>query len=189
MKTSTPRKPVPLATTTPLTDVARAAAASLGQCAAFLRTLPERAYTTPCPTLMNSTIGQHVRHCLDHYSALFAPGAASAIDYDHRDRGTPVETSPDSAQRVIADVLDRLAECTEDALARPARVRVMLTADGAEAALDSTAARELAFATHHATHHYAMIASIAQTLGHAPPAGFGKAPSTLHDESTRRVAR
>ena len=61
-------------------------------------------------------------------------------------------------------------------------VRVMVSAEGAEASLGSTLARELAFAVHHAVHHNAMIASIAGELGIACPAGFGKAPSTANHE-------
>lgn len=189
MATSTSRTSIRVEQPAPLLDVARAAAASLTQCADFLATLPDPAYTTPCPALMHSTIGQHVRHCLDHYTACFAALEGREIDYDHRDRGTPVETCRDTARRVVSDVLDRLAELTPEALARPARVRVMLTADGALASLDSTAARELAFATHHAVHHHAMMAAIAGTLGLTPPAGFGTAPSTLQDQARRPGAR
>jgi hypothetical protein len=49
--------------------------------------------------------------------------------------------------------------------------------------LGSTLARELAFASHHAIHHHAMMKAIAQEHGQAAESGFGVAPSTLNHES------
>jgi hypothetical protein len=60
----------------------------------------------------------------------------------------------------------------------------MLSGEGDEAELTSTFAREVAFATHHAIHHNAMIAAIAASFGVTIPAGFGKAPSTVNHERT-----
>jgi hypothetical protein len=62
----------------------------------------------------------------------------------------------------------------------------MLTSDGVDAELGSTLGRELAFATHHAVHHHAMLGAIAAELGVATPPEFGKAPSTIrHERDTR----
>lgn len=167
-----------------LSRVASCADALLAQCRDFI--LASRGvFTTPCPSLMNSTIGQHLRHNLDHFSA--AIGAftdASPIDYDHRARGTPVESDPDEALRVVDSLRARLADRMDEPVAdAPVTVRVMLTAGGEEAALRSTLSRELAFASHHAVHHHAMMAAIAHAHGVPVPPGFGKAPSTLNHES------
>ncbi|MGP1309857.1 MAG: hypothetical protein ACTS27_06645 [Phycisphaerales bacterium] len=145
-------------------------------------------YAAPCASMFNGTIGAHLRHNLDHFGA--ALGACSRpetlIDYDHRERGTPVESEPDAAIEVIdalrarlRDLLDGRGEDHE------VSVRMMLTAGGEEAALRSTLTRELAFAAHHAVHHHAMMAAIAHAHGLTIPAGFGKAPSTLNHESGR----
>jgi hypothetical protein len=142
-------------------------------------------FTTPCASMMNGTIGAHLRHNLDHFAA--AIGAfddASPIDYDHRARGTPVESDPDAAIGVIDALRARLAELPFDgAHEREVVVRMMVTSGGDEAALRSTPARELAFAAHHAIHHHAMMAAIGIAHGLTIPQGFGKAPSTLNHES------
>ena len=162
---------------------AAAAAAVLRQCAAFVRTLPDGCYATPCDALMGSTIGQHLRHSVDHVSAILAGMDAGVIDYDHRDRGVPIETDADLAVRTLEDLSARLAGVDSAAAATPVKVRVMLTSDGTTTDLETTVGRELAFAAHHETHHHAMMSAIAGLQGHEAPAGFGVAPSTLSFES------
>ncbi len=126
--------------------------------------------------LSGSTIGQHVRHSLDHFSAVLDPIEPGVIDYDHRERDTPVEHDPLAARSSIEQLIRQLRVVRAPSAA--VRVRVMLSADGRESLLTSTIERELAFATHHAIHHHAMIAAIARTLQLDVPAGFGVAPST-----------
>ncbi len=169
--------------------VALAACATLQQCAAFVETLTDAVYTTPSVRIAGSTIGQHVRHALDHFAAAAGALDGQAIDYDHRDRDTPVERDRQEALRQIRAIQSTLGSVGADATMAVVRVRVMISGAGDEATLDSTFGRELAFASHHAIHHHAMIASIAREHGVEPPQGFGKAPSTLHHEESRTDAR
>ncbi|MEC9372793.1 MAG: DinB family protein, partial [Planctomycetota bacterium] len=167
-------------------EVALAASAVLEQCAGFLDALPDADYARASRSMMGSTIGQHVRHAIDHFNAALACLEDDiAIDYDHRARRTPVENDRAEGARVAARLAESLASVSDADAARSVRVRVMLSGDGREAELYSTLARELAFAAHHAVHHHAMIAAIAAEFGHTPPAGFGKAPSTLNYEQSR----
>lgn len=175
---------IELKPTDDLRRVASCADALLAQSRAFVEHA-RGCFSSPCAAMMNGSIGAHLRHNLDHFAA--AIGAfddASPIDYDHRARGTPVESDPDAAIGVIDALRARLAELTLDgAPDRDVVVRMMITSGGDEAALRSTLARELAFAAHHATHHHAMMAAIGMAHGLAIPQGFGKAPSTLNHES------
>lgn len=179
----------PLIEPKPADDLRRVIACAdslLAQAREFVDRCRER-FASPCAAMMNGTIGAHLRHNLDHFgAAIVAATDPSPIDYDHRARGTPVETDPDAALAVIDDLRARLASMREsvpdDA---PVTVRMMLSSDGDEAWLRSTVARELAFAAHHALHHHAMMAAIAHAHGLGVPAGFGKAPSTLHHEANR----
>ena len=159
-----------------------AATRSLESCAEFLGDLDQTSYTRPCARLFHSTIGQHVRHSIDHFAAVAASLGGAAIDYDHRQRDTPEERDAASALVAIRSLMSRLDALSGDHLAAPVRVRLMVSAEGGEAELGSTFGRELAFATHHATHHFAMIASIAGEWNIQAPVGFGKAPSTVHHE-------
>lgn len=161
---------------------AAAADAVLAATANFLDTAGDDVYTRPCAAFHSGTIGQHVRHLLDHVAAALAGVGGSEIDYDHRRRDTPIETSRSAALREIESRRAEARGVTPAVAHRPAAVRVMLSAEGAEAVLGSTIGRELAFATHHAIHHHAMISAIAGAFGLTPPPGFGKAPATLRHE-------
>jgi hypothetical protein len=160
--------------------------ALLDQCAGFLTPIDRSAYTTPSPVLFGGTIGQHVRHSLDHFAAALTALDGATIDYDHRERGTSIETDPGAALDQITQMRGTLAGLAACDVLRAVRVRVMLSAEGEEAEIDSTLERELAFATHHAIHHNAMIAAISVEMKRPVPAGFGKAPSTLQYERTPR---
>ncbi len=168
-----------------LRRIAACADSLLAQSRDFVE-LAREGYTAPCAAMMNGTIGAHLRHNLDHFgAAINAADDDSPIDYDHRARGTPVETDPDAAIAVIDELRARLSALrTTGRNDRPVAVRMMLTVGGDEAQLRSTLARELAFAAHHALHHHAMMAAIAFAHGMSVPQGFGKAPSTLNHEST-----
>jgi len=169
-----------------LPNVARAAGAVLDQCAGFLRELSDEQYSASCARMMDASIGKHVRHVLDHFSSALTAIEGETIDYDTRDRGTAIECRREEALRLADSLAGTLEVLTEPDAARPVRVRVMLSGEGDEAELASTLGRELAFASHHAVHHYAMIRAIAADLGLEAPEEFGKAPSTISHERSAR---
>ena len=177
--------------TSGLSPVADAGVALLRQCEQFVRHMTgeagESRYCAVSRVLPGGTIGKHLRHCLDHYrAALDGYERGEAIDYDHRDRDVPMETIPGEALGAIEEIAARLSEVSGAALQSPVRVRVMVNGNGEEVELSSTLGRELAFATHHAVHHQAMMGAIAAEFGVRPAADFGKAPSTVHHERGRR---
>ena len=171
------------------TPVTAAGMALLEQCGAFVSTVgaADGRYAATSSVLPGGTIGKHVRHCLDHYrAALEGFDTGSPIDYDRRERNVPMETAPSAALEAIGTLRDRLCSLDEPTLGSPVRVRVMLSGDGQEAELDSTLGRELAFATHHAIHHHAMMGAIAAEFGIRVGPEFGKAPSTINHERSGR---
>ena len=171
----------------PLQAVPAAAVALLEQCAAFIRQTSDDAYRGESRALAGGTIGKHVRHLLDHYRALLDPSVAAgtAIDYDHRERNVPMETDRSAALGAIDELRGRVSAMGELDLARRVRVRVMVAGDGTESVLDSTLGRELAFASHHAVHHHAMIKAIGAEHGMTAGAAFGLAPSTINYQAAR----
>lgn len=176
--TRTPTRPDPRAPRGH--PVVGAADAVLAQCAAFVDRVPDEAYAADSTLMPGGTLGKHTRHLLDHFVAILAAlNDASVIDYDHRARCVPMETQRREALRTIALLRERLAAQTDASLAGAVTVRVMLSGDGVEADLGSTLARELAFATHHAIHHHAMIKTIASEFGVRCEEAFGMAPSTI----------
>lgn len=134
--------------------------------------------------MMRGTIGKHTRHSLDHFAAALSGFGrhAEEIDYDHRQREVPMETSRAAAISAIRAMNDSLVSIGPEADGQPVRVRLMLSGDGALGAFTSTLGRELAFAAHHALHHHAMMRVIADEFGVVCPPDFGKAPSTVHFE-------
>ncbi|TVQ63274.1 MAG: hypothetical protein EA378_03030 [Phycisphaerales bacterium] len=163
-------------------SVALAAASTLAQCGALVRSASPEAYGAPSAILPGGTIGKHVRHTVDHYRAIVDREAGACIDYDRRERDVPMETEREAAIAEIEQLVGVVRGLDGAALAAPVRVRVMLTGDGGEAELESTVGREIAFAAHHAVHHQAMLRAIAVEHGVEAPAGFGKAPSTMEYE-------
>lgn len=161
---------------------AAGASAMLEQCVELLERLSPDLYTRPSDTMFGASIGQHVRHSIDHFGAAIEADAET-IDYDHRDRGTPIERDVAAAIARCHDLRDKalaIEPCCDD---ERVTIRVMLASDGNTTDLRTTRAREIAFAMHHAIHHNAMIAVIAREFGIPVPDGFGKAPSTLEFEA------
>ena len=148
--------------------------------------LTDEQYTRVPDEFVSSSIGQHFRHILDLYQAVLQPtrlcgtGAEPppVLDYDQRRRGSSIETCRQSAideMRAIRRELKRRASDPDQRVG----VRTEVCLDTARPiALDSTLARELAFASCHATHHYALAAVIAKLQGVKPDSTIGLAPAT-----------
>lgn len=163
--------------------VAASALALLEQCDELLNRVDDHAYVQPCDLIGGSTIGQHMRHTLDHYAAISVANAAEPIDYDHRVRGGDVETNRNAARACIENIASFVRTLEPENMDNDVSIRIMVSSDGELTDARSTLVRELAFATHHAIHHNAMIASIARTANLNLSPDFGKAPSTVNYES------
>lgn len=151
----------------------------LRQLAEVVRALSDEQYQTKPVGVVSSHVGAHVRHCLDHADALLLGVERDEVNYDHRQRGTDVETSRTAA-------LDAIHRQERLLLAFPAGCedrRLTLTAlvcsSHPPVEVVTTVGRELAFVLSHTVHHNALIAVMAQTLGVPIPDRFGYAPSTL----------
>jgi hypothetical protein len=127
---------------------------------------------------VSGSIGEHVRHCLDHVSALLTADPAATLSYDRRHRGTAVETEPSSAIRQIVECRRVLDTWGGRSLDEPIRVSSLIDASGETVTGWSTLGRELAFVMSHTIHHQALIAVLLAIRGHGVPHRFGYAPST-----------
>jgi uncharacterized damage-inducible protein DinB len=143
----------------------------------LLRDLPDGAYTRVPPNA-GSTIGQHIRHILDHYVSLMG-AEAEVVDYDRRHRGSSIETDVAQARAQIAELLAWTQKLDEAALERPITVVCEVSLCRTERAqVGSTLGRELMFLSSHMVHHQAIVAMIAQALSVPVEAGLGLAPAT-----------
>jgi len=127
---------------------------------------------------VSGSIGEHVRHCLDHIGALVAATAAKPLSYDRRERGSAVERDPAEALRLIMRLKSAVDRWGERTLDEPLCVTSMLTAGGEAVTGWSTLGRELAFVSSHTIHHEAMIAVLLSLAGVEIPDRLGFAPTT-----------
>jgi uncharacterized damage-inducible protein DinB len=154
----------------------------LDQIGALLLEIPEHIYTAPVESHVSGTLGQHVRHCLDHVSALLSAEPATTLSYDRRRRGTSVESDGAAALQQILRLKSALERWSARSLDEPIRVSSTIDSSGASIAGWSTLGRELAFVLSHTIHHQATMAAVLALHGIAVPAGFGYAPSTPRPE-------
>ena len=163
-----------------MTSDLAAALSLLDQTADLSREIEEKAWTTPCDRFRDSTLGQHVRHCLEHFEALLSITPDGDLDYDHRRRDASIENFPQAAYDRSRDLGKRLAEMGETyGPTHTINVRTSCSCDGEVSAQVSSFGRELQFLVSHTVHHFAIIAAICNGQGIDLPENFGVAPSTL----------
>jgi hypothetical protein len=150
----------------------------LDQLSALLLEIPPSVYTAPIDSRVSGTVGEHVRHCLDHVSALVSADPSTTLSYDRRQRGTAVESDPGAALQQILRLKAALERWPARSLDEPVRVSSAIDPAGASIAGWSTLGRELAFVLSHTIHHQATIAAVLALHGVGVADGFGYAPST-----------
>ena len=152
---------------------------ALEDLASVVAGLSRRAYRARVFPNASGSIGEHVRHCLDHVAALVSADPSACLSYDHRERGTGVEIDPVQALRCIQLLRITVAVGRwSTRLDEPICVISTVAHGGVLLSGMSTLGRELAFVLNHTIHHQAMIGLLATLLAGDVPDGFGFAPST-----------
>ena len=151
----------------------------LNQGEVLLSELGDEIYARKLPTAFNASIGGHYRHCLDHFRSLLDAASRGSLNYDHRERGTPVETdrfAALNATRALREAYEQLpAACLKQQI--EVTCKTSYEATGSQTS-GSTVGREIMYVVAHAVHHYALIGIMGGLMGLKMPAGFGVAPST-----------
>jgi hypothetical protein len=147
-----------------------------GQLKLVLEQLNPEDYAAPNVTLINATIGQHVRHIIELFQALQQGYAGGVIDYDGRPRNQLIETQPLHAIACI-DALETSLQMPD----KPLLLMVEASAENATPiALQSNYHRELLYNIEHAVHHMAIIKMGLQSARDIVlPPSFGLAVSTI----------
>jgi len=163
-------------------DLVGAVCASLATLAEHVHLLNAEAYRESVPELAGASIGQHIRHCLDHYVTL-ANGLKDArfdFDYDDRERASDIECDRDCAVALARELLLELRPLLASAdLTMTVHVRTASSSRGKVAWQSSSLGRELQFVVSHTTHHAAMVATSCRVRDLPVAPEHGVAPSTL----------
>jgi hypothetical protein len=153
---------------------------TLQQGETLLAEISDAAYTQKVPVAFNASIGGHYRHCLDHFRTLLDAATAGDLNYDHRERGTLVESDRFAALNVTRELREGYEQLDPIFLSRPLAVtcKTSYSTSGSQVS-PSTVGREIMYSVAHAVHHYALIGVMGGIMGLQMPPGFGVAPSTL----------
>ena len=135
------------------------------------------------------SVGKHVRHIIDHYTAFLAGAEQDqcwVLDYEHREREAILECSGQAAADRLQQIKAQLNDCCTLHAGQPVFVDYP-TANGM-AGFGASIGRELAFLTSHTVHHLAVVALLAEQLNYETGPEFGVHPSTLRYWEQQRAA-
>ena len=140
----------------------------------FVSGLTPIVYAGKCESVFSSTIGQHLRHCIEHYDELLlAHTECRDVNYETRPRDLLLETNPAEALRRLSATTTALGALGTT----PSSLKILDT--GCSCPSESSIERELQYLVSHTVHHFAIIAIIAKHFDVAVPENFGVAPSTI----------
>lgn len=157
---------------------------TLEQGEALLTRLSDEEYTRQVAVAFNASIGGHYRHCFDHFRTLLDAAIQDDLNYDHRARGTLIESDRFAAVNATRELREGYERLDAMLLTRPLNVtcKTSYSTSGSQAS-PSTVGREIMYSVAHAVHHYALIGVMCGVMGLKTPAGFGVAPSTLKHQA------
>lgn len=173
---------MPQSTTVTTDATMRALVSHLDDTATVIAGLTPEVYAAEGPG--GSTIGQHIRHCLDHVRAFIA-GIDEAdndiivVDYERRNRGCPSECDHANGVNLLRQCAQQIAGLSADLLEQPVTMLAIADPNQPPLPVPSSVVREAAFLLSHGIHHNATISHLMRAHGVPVPDGFGYAPSTL----------
>lgn len=163
---------------------------TLRQGEVLLGEISDESYTRKLPVAFNASIGGHYRHCLDHFRSLLDAAMAGGLNYDHRERGTLIESDRFAALNATRELRESYEKLDPICLKRllPVTCKTSYASSGSQVS-SSSVGREIMYSVAHAVHHYALIGVMGGIMGLQLPSGFGVAPSTLkHQQETAKAA-
>lgn len=151
----------------------RALGDTISQLKIVLSQISDQEYEKALPVLSYSSIGQHARHIIEFYQALFEGYASGVVNYENRQRNRLLETRRVVALDELSNIVDRINLKDKD---------VVLKSHDPDQAVEvrTTYYRELIYNLEHTVHHMAMIRiGIRQSTNLVIPADFGVAKATV----------
>ena len=150
----------------------------LDELASLLLQLQPSVYTAKLLPGVSGSVGEHVRHILDHVTAFAVAREQTVLTYDHRERGTAVEADSVAALRMIMRLRALLDDVGDGQLDRPMLLSAVISRGCEPMLMRTTRRRELASVISHTVHHQALIAVLLAMADVDVPDAFGRAPTT-----------
>ncbi|HEV8077971.1 MAG TPA: DinB family protein, partial [Marinobacter sp.] len=138
---------------------------AIGQLVRLLEQMPGVLYRQCFGARNQHVIGKHVRHIIDHYSALLtaSSGAGSLLDYENRNRDLSLETDSRAARDALGKIIETLRRRFEEPCESELGMRH--NSSGEYQTLKTSVERELVFLASHTIHHMAIIGMLAEQVG------------------------
>lgn len=171
--------------TLPINHDLNALLAFLDQAAELANAASDNQWAAGNDGFRGSTLGQHMRHTLDHVEALCSGLPQGEINYDLRKRATDIEASTSTASARCLTLKKELTILGSNY--EPCSAVKSLSScsnQGESLPQSSSFGRELQFVISHTVHHFAILAAICHAQGIATQANFGVAPSTIKHRET-----
>jgi hypothetical protein len=125
-----------------------------------------------------SSVGPHLRHCIDHFRLLLDGWPSGSVDYDDRPRDALLERDP----RAVRDALDAIAVALAGIASADLQCELLVKQSAAPGrpplSSRSRLERELVFLSGHAIHHIAIMVLAARAAGVDIPSPLAVAYST-----------
>ena len=138
--------------------------------------LSDEQYCRPCGSLLNNTIGQHVRHIIELFQCLEYGHVEGCVNYEMRKRDPEIETNRGLALDLLKNVFEGLKNENKPL------VLLANFDDQSDQYLEISTNyyREVAYNLEHAIHHMALMrVGITEISDIALSESFGMAVSTI----------
>ena len=146
------------------------------QLSEILDQLSNEEYVQPSKTLLNATIGQHVRHIIELFQCLAKGYDDGIVNYEKRERDYRIETDKAQASVLLKEIYENVE--------KPDKEIILEAEDYCDAieviSIPSNYYRELVYNLEHTIHHMALIRVVINEVSSVTlPEDFGVAYSTL----------
>jgi len=133
-----------------------------------------------------SAVGPHLRHIMEHYTALLQALAQAdpVVNYDARGRNMRVQNDTSAALDLLCELQARWSALASqyrdpDDAGQTLRTRLQAGASGEHSVVvPTTLGRESLSRPPDTVHHFALLAPYCRAAGIEPEPDFGKAPAT-----------
>lgn len=122
----------------------------LEELATIITQLSEEDYTSSLPLLDQASLGKHIRHTLEFHQCFLY--REKTFCYDDRSRNPLLEASPETALKLIHQLVDRLRFVQLDRV-----IEMEVRYGNARFSVTTSVQRELAFLIEHMVHHNAIL--------------------------------